>query len=90
MKINGLNTPSSINSTEAKRDAQPNQAREANSGKAAEVVSHIETPSADPSQDIDHARVAELKQAIRDGKLEVNPEKIADALLQELSAEDDV
>lgn len=34
------------------------------------------------SAPIDSARVAEIKQAIVDGKFEVNPERIADGLLE--------
>lgn len=38
------------------------------------------------SQDINSARVEELKQAIRDGKLTMDTGKIADALLQDTQA----
>jgi len=38
------------------------------------------------SQDINSARVEQLKQAIRDGKLTMDTGKIADALLQDTQA----
>lgn len=37
--------------------------------------------SQDASQDIDEAKVAQIRQAIADGTLTINPAKIADGLL---------
>ena len=37
--------------------------------------------AADTSQDIDHARVAELRQAISEGRLHVDTDRIADRLI---------
>lgn len=42
---------------------------------------HLRQGATDPSRDIDAARVNELREAIRDGQLEIKPERIADGLL---------
>ena len=45
------------------------------------AVTHFSQTTQDTSQDIDMARVAELREAIRDGKLDINVDKIADGLI---------
>lgn len=45
------------------------------------AATHLRQGSADTSQDIDAARVAEVRDAIREGRLEINPERIADGLI---------
>ncbi|WJV60954.1 flagellar biosynthesis anti-sigma factor FlgM [Pectobacteriaceae bacterium CE70] len=49
-----------------------------------EAQSRLMQPS---SQDIDMEKVENLKQAIKDGKLEVNVGKIADALINEAQSD---
>ncbi|WP_302139222.1 flagellar biosynthesis anti-sigma factor FlgM [Halomonas alkalicola] len=42
---------------------------------------HLSHGAADASQDIDTARVAEIREAIREGRLEIHAERIADGLI---------
>ncbi|RTR04380.1 flagellar biosynthesis anti-sigma factor FlgM [Halomonas nitroreducens] len=44
-------------------------------------MSHLRQATTDTRQDIDTARVAEIREAIRDGRLEIKPERIADGLI---------
>nr|WP_300307281.1 flagellar biosynthesis anti-sigma factor FlgM [Halomonas sp.] len=44
-------------------------------------LTHLSQPHADSSQDIDMARVTEIRNAIREGRLHLSPERIADGLL---------
>ncbi|MBQ0712647.1 MAG: flagellar biosynthesis anti-sigma factor FlgM [Porticoccus sp.] len=79
-----------INSTTS--HIQTQQADQAKAKSAEKATSQSATPSfvahlssaatADTSRDIDAARVSELQAAIKDGKLEVNAEKIADSLIE--------
>lgn len=89
MKINSNVVPANIASTEtrgvAKKESEQTQA-------VSQPASTKFTPSnaADSSQDINTARVDEIKQAIREGRFEVNAGKIADGLIasaQELVSE---
>lgn len=50
-------------------------------------VTHLSQGLQDASQDIDEARVAEIRQAIADGRLQINPEKIAAGLIASLQQE---
>ncbi|RUO23665.1 flagellar biosynthesis anti-sigma factor FlgM [Aliidiomarina iranensis] len=55
-----------------------------NTNAAAETpaaVTHFSPELENTSQDIDMARVNELKEAIRDGKLDIRADKIADGLI---------
>ncbi|MFG6176409.1 flagellar biosynthesis anti-sigma factor FlgM [Halomonas sp. THAF12] len=45
------------------------------------TMTHLRQAGTDASHDIDTARVAELREAIREGRLEINPERIADGLI---------
>lgn len=83
MKIN--------NSTPLNRIQQPDQnkvggkpeqagADKAQAGPSA--IAQLSQPINDTSQDVDSLRVNELKDAIRDGRLEIRPDKIADSLIE--------
>lgn len=55
-------------------------------------LTHLRQAATDSSQDIDTARVAEIREAIREGRLEIKPERIADGLIasvQDLLAQRD-
>ncbi|WP_459175806.1 flagellar biosynthesis anti-sigma factor FlgM [Ewingella americana] len=56
------------------------------SGTAVTLSDAQATLTQSSSQDINTARVEQLKQAIRDGKLTMDTGKIADALLQDTQA----
>lgn len=45
------------------------------------AATHLNRHAADSSQDIDTARVEEIREAIRDGRLEIRTERIADGLI---------
>lgn len=45
------------------------------------AATHLSQSRVDGSQDIDHARVAEIRQAIAEGRLVVDTDRIADRLL---------
>lgn len=68
----------------AGRAANPASADSPVSSPAA--MTHLSQSISDSSQDIDAARVAELKEAIRDGRLQINPEAIADKLIASAQA----
>lgn len=44
-------------------------------------ATHLSQVGSNASQDIDHARVSELRQAISDGQLSVNTDRITDRLI---------
>lgn len=44
-------------------------------------MTHLSQAAADTSQDIDSARVEEIREAIREGKLDIRAERIADGLI---------
>lgn len=93
MKINGFQPPNNLSQVDSQRSSE--QAKKATDGatvekQAAEVVTHFSNAASDSSMDIDQARVDELRQAIRDGQLSMRTDKIADALLQELTESGDL
>ncbi|WP_318782692.1 flagellar biosynthesis anti-sigma factor FlgM [Halomonas elongata] len=56
------------------------------------TMTHLRQAGTDTSQDIDTTRVDELRDAIREGRLEIHPERIADGLIasvQDLLADGD-
>lgn len=50
------------------------------------AVSHINRATTDASGDIDQVRVDEIRQAISDGKLPMNANRIADGLIDSIKA----
>jgi negative regulator of flagellin synthesis FlgM len=48
------------------------------------TIAHISQAATDTSQDIDAARVDEIRRAISEGQLEIHTDKIADSLLASL------
>lgn len=87
MKINGYQPPSSVTQSDSSRAQGTQKSAQADAGSAsqAEVVTHLSQLPQDASQDINVARVEELREAIRDGKLNMNTENIAEALLNSLT-----
>ncbi|GBU13316.1 anti-sigma factor for FliA [Enterobacterales bacterium] len=72
--------PSDVAAQAAKKE---NNVAAPASGTAVTLSDAQATLTQSSSQDINTARVEELKQAIRDGKLTIDTGKIADALLQD-------
>ena len=87
MKINGYQPPNSVTQSDSSRaqTAQKTEKASAGEAKQAEVVTHLSQLPQDATQDINTARVEELREAIRDGKLNMNTDNIADALLKSLT-----
>ncbi len=50
------------------------------------TITHLSQLAQNPAQDIDLSRVEEVRTAIREGKLELSPEKIADGLIDSVRA----
>lgn len=50
-------------------------------GSSPAAVTHLSQSASNGSQDIDQARVDEIRQAISEGRLEIHAERIADGLV---------
>ncbi|MFP4137033.1 MAG: flagellar biosynthesis anti-sigma factor FlgM [Halomonas sp.] len=64
---------------EAQRVKGPREGKQEDAGPASET--HLSQPAADTRQDIDSARVEEVREAIREGKFDIRAERIADGLI---------
>lgn len=51
------------------------------SGSSPAAITHLNQAPGNSSQDIDSARVEEIRQAISEGRLEIRAERIADGLI---------
>lgn len=51
------------------------------------AATHLSQKATDASRDIDMTRVEEIRDAIREGRLEIRADRIADSLIESLSAE---
>lgn len=83
MKIDS-NTPSpaSLAKTRQQRPANPGLARESASDNSINL-SVANAAAAEPmGAPIDSQRIAEIRQSIVDGKLQISPERIADRLVE--------
>ncbi|MCE8014775.1 flagellar biosynthesis anti-sigma factor FlgM [Halomonas sp. MCCC 1A17488] len=89
MKINSQNPLTRPTQTTPREETQP--VKGATSAKQQEpgpsAATHLSQKAADTSRDVDMARVEEIREAIREGRLEVRAERIADALIESLAAE---
>ncbi|MFU8783863.1 flagellar biosynthesis anti-sigma factor FlgM [Aliidiomarina sp.] len=83
MKINGMQPLPVSNQHEQSKTSSKSSAAATSQTPAAgpAAVTHFSQALENTSQDIDMARVDELKQAIRDGKLDIRADKIADSLI---------
>ncbi|WP_445001142.1 flagellar biosynthesis anti-sigma factor FlgM [Halomonas mongoliensis] len=66
---------------------EPQKVKDAGQQPAASDTSpsartHLSHDAANTSQDIDTARVDEIREAIREGRLEIHAERIADGLIE--------
>lgn len=86
MKVDTLHSLLRPNQAQQRDDAQPAQVQKTDntSSHASTVATQLSPQGMDTSQDIDHAKVDEIRTAIREGRLEINPERIADGLLSKL------
>ncbi|MBZ9568259.1 flagellar biosynthesis anti-sigma factor FlgM [Modicisalibacter tunisiensis] len=83
MKIDGSHPLQRPTQSDATRTGKPSRAEDGNTqGTNATSVAHLSDRTQDATRDIDTARVAEVRQAISEGRLEIRPERIADGLIQ--------
>lgn len=75
-----LNIDSTGNSTRAQKSTAP-----ASTAASPASVTHIQRDTRE-SQDIDLARVAEIRQAISEGRFEISSERIAKGLFNSVQA----
>lgn len=83
MKVNGINSTPMAGQTEQQKSPQKGQSKEAGASQSA--VTHLSQAVQDTSKDINASRVAEIQEAIRNGELQVDADKIAAGLLQNVS-----
>lgn len=76
--VSHLTTPGRIDQAKNKEKVD-SVAPQANA--EAQSSTQLSRAGSDTSQDIDHARVAELRQAISEGRLHVDTDRIADRLI---------
>ncbi|MCT8469804.1 flagellar biosynthesis anti-sigma factor FlgM [Chromohalobacter canadensis] len=83
MKISNLHPPTQAAQTEQSDAAQrtPRGGDSAQTNAPASTTTLSQSNEADTSQDIDTARVDEIRQAISEGQMELDTGKIADGLI---------
>ncbi|MCE8019854.1 flagellar biosynthesis anti-sigma factor FlgM [Halomonas sp. MCCC 1A11036] len=89
MKINSQNPLTRPPQTGQREETQPVKGA-TSSGRqepGPSAATHLSQKAADSSRDIDMARVEEIREAIREGRLEIRAERIADALIESLATE---
>lgn len=88
MKVDNVNSLLRPNQAQPRDEAQKPQAGNAVSAKQSSAdATRLSQQSVDTSQDIDLAKVDEIRDAIREGKLDIDPERIASGLLASLGSE---
>ncbi|WP_111414125.1 flagellar biosynthesis anti-sigma factor FlgM [Billgrantia lactosivorans] len=89
MKINSQNPLTRPTQTTPREETQPvkGATSSAQQEPAPSAATHLSQKAADGSRDIDMARVEEIRDAIREGRLEIRADRIADALIESLAAE---
>ncbi len=89
MKINSQNPLTPPSKTTPREETQPVKGTtppgQQDPGPSA--ATHLSQKATDASRDIDMARVDEIREAIREGRLEIRADRIADSLIESLSAE---
>lgn len=80
MKIDNSHPLQRPTQTDSKATQPAKQGAESQAANPASVA-HLSNRSQDTTQDIDTARVAEIRQAISEGRLEIDSERIADGLI---------
>lgn len=82
MKIDNQNPLIQTGQTPPRQPAQKAPATQAGQPDAHRAsTTHLSLGAADVSQDIDSARVDEIRDAIREGRLEIRADRIADGLI---------
>ena len=85
MKIDNLNPLLRNTPAQQRDDAQKvSEAKQSETGNTTREATQLSQSSIDSSQDIDMAKVQEIRDAIREGRLEVRADRIADGLIANL------
>lgn len=89
MKINSQNPLPRPAPTGQRSESTPvkDSAPTGRGGPSPSATTHLSQQATDTSRDIDTARVEEIREAIREGRLEIRAERIADSLIESLAAE---
>ncbi|MEQ8261103.1 MAG: flagellar biosynthesis anti-sigma factor FlgM [Alcanivorax sp.] len=78
--ISPLTQPGTVNQGKGGDKVSTEAPKQGGAATAGEVA-HLRQPTADSGQDIDTARVDEIRQAISEGRLEIRADQIADGLI---------
>ena len=81
MKIDNTQPLHQANQSEAAKKASPVQNGPESPASNPATVTHLSSGISDTSHDVDAARVAEIRQAISEGRLDIRAERIADGLV---------
>ncbi len=85
MKIDNLNSLLRTNQTQQRDDTQKvSGAKSSPEGSTTRESTRLSQMHMDDTQDIDTARVDEIREAIREGRLEIHADRIADGLIAQL------
>lgn len=85
MKINGYSSPPQAGqANQAKNDPRVGDKPSTGGDAGPAAVSHISNGGTDHGRDVNSARVAEIRQAIAEGRLEFRADRIADRLIASL------
>ncbi|MDR5898761.1 flagellar biosynthesis anti-sigma factor FlgM [Halomonas vilamensis] len=88
MKVDNVNSLLRPSQTQPRDETQKaNVGNAANAKQASADATRLSQQHVDTSQDIDLAKVDEIRDAIREGKLDIDPERIASGLLASLGNE---
>ena len=86
MKIDNINPLLRSNQAQQRDDVQKtNEAKPLEAGSATRESTQLSQSSVDSSQDVDTAKVQEIHDAIREGRLEIRADRIADGLIANLN-----
>ncbi|SDK91335.1 anti-sigma-28 factor, FlgM family [Modicisalibacter muralis] len=81
MKIDSSHPLHRATQGEVNKAAQPAKGESVTQSTNPAAITHLSDSARDDSQDIDAARVAEIRQAISEGRLDIRAERIADGLI---------
>ncbi|WP_447554855.1 flagellar biosynthesis anti-sigma factor FlgM [Vreelandella sp. EE22] len=85
MKIDNLNPLLRASQTQQREETQKvGGAQSSPEGSTTRESTRLSQMHMDDSQDIDMARVEEVRDAIREGRLEIRADRIADSLIAQL------
>lgn len=81
MKIDNAQSLNPISQGETGKKPSSSQAETVTRATTSASVTHLSDSVRDASKDVDAARVAEIRQAISEGRLDIRSERIADGLI---------